>query len=162
MSAATGKLRLSAEAEARIDDLQGRYPNKRATTRHVLWEVQNQNGWISTEWMAYVAERCEVPVSHIMSVVTFYTMFRSKPVGRHHIEVCRNISCHIMGARRIIDRVKEVTGLSNHEVSADGKLSFEEVECLAGCCWAPMMAINGAFHENLTPAKAEEILKGLE
>ena len=162
MSATETNLKLDAEAEARIDDLQSRYPNKRATTLHVLWEIQRAHGWISTDWMAYAAARCEVPVSHIMSVVTFYTMFHTKPVGRHHIEVCRNISCHIMGGRDIIQRVEEKTGLKNLEVSEDGKYSLEEVECLAACCWAPMMAINGTFHENLTPQKVDEILDELE
>lgn len=162
MSDTGAALRLSEEAEAQIDDLQRRYPTKRATTLHVLWAIQNEHGWISEEWMAYAAGRCDVPISHILSVITFYTMFRTKPLGRYHIEVCRNISCHIMGARSIVERIKERTGLECHGVSPDGKWSFEEVECLAACSWAPMMAINGTYHEDLTPGKVDEILSDLE
>jgi len=155
-------LRLSEDAEARIDDLQRRYPDKRSTLLHVLWEVQRQEGWISQDWMEYAAARCGVSPSHVLGVVGFYTMFHMRPPGRHHVQVCRNISCHIMGARRVIERVREKLGLASGEVSADGRFSFEEVECMAACSWAPMMAVNGTYHENLTPDRAAEILEELE
>jgi NADH-quinone oxidoreductase subunit E len=155
-------LSLSPEAEARIDDLQSRYPTRQATLLHVLWEVQNQMGWIPEPWMGYAAERCAVSASHVLGVVSFYTMFRTRPLGRHHIEVCRNISCHIMGGKAVMDRVKERLGLGRGEVSGDGRFSFDEVECLAACSWGPMLAINGTYHENLDPAKVDEILDGLE
>lgn len=154
-------LRLDAEREARIDDLQQRYPRREATLMHVLWEIQWQLGWIPQEWMHYAAARCGVPVSKVLGVVSFYTMYRQHPVGKFHIEVCRNITCHMLGARAIVDAVRARTGTEEHQVSACGKWSYEEVECMGACSWAPMMTVNGAYHENLTPAKAGQILDGL-
>lgn len=158
---ATNTLRLDAEREARIDDLQKRYPRRDATLLHVLWEIQWQHGWISQEWMQYAAERCGVPASKVLGVVSFYTMYRQHPVGKYHVEVCRNITCHMLGARALIDQVKAKLGVGEHEVSACGRWSFEEVECMGACSWAPMMAVNGAYHENLTPAKVDQVLDGL-
>ena len=161
-SVPASELRLSDEAEARIDDLQARYPTRRATLLPVLWEIQNAHGWISPEWMEYAAMRCEVPPSHVLAVTTFYTMFHRKPAGRYHVQVCRNISCHIMGAPAIIEAVEKKLGLDNGGVSDDGKFSLEHVECLAGCSWAPVMQINRTLHENLTPDEAVRILEELE
>ena len=161
MSAAKSDLCLSADREAFIDDLQARYPTKRATVLHVLWEIQKQERWISQEWMHYAAQRCEVPPSHIMSVVSFYTMFHTKAPGKYHVEVCRNISCVIMDGRKIMSHLRDKLKLAPGEVSADGRFSYDEVECLAGCCGAPMMAINGGFHENLSVEKVDKILGGL-
>jgi len=162
MSEGTTPMKLSAEAEARIDDLQERYPTKVATLLHVLWEIQWQKTWISTEWMEYAAARCEVSRSHVLGVVSFYTMFHTRKPGRHHVQVCRNIVCHMTGGKEIRERLENKLGLKNGGVSENGKFSFEEVECMGACSWAPMMAINETYHENLTPEKAESILDGLE
>ena len=154
-------LRLKPEAESRIDDLQSRYPTKEGTLLHALWEIQWQEGWISEDWMRYAARRCGVPVSKVLGVVSFYTMYRTKPMGRRHVQVCRNICCHIMGGRQILEHVEKKLGIRPGEVSPDGKWSLEEVECMAACSWAPMMAVNETFHENLTVAEADRILDGL-
>jgi NADH-quinone oxidoreductase E subunit len=159
---AAAPLRLAAERETRIDDLQSRYPTKKATILPVLWEIQSEHGWISEPWMEYAAARCEVSPAHVLSVVTFYTMFHRRPAGRHHVQVCRNISCHIMGAPALIAAVEQKLGLANGGVSADGKFSLEHVECLAGCSWAPVMQINRTMHENLTPEAAVKVLESLE
>ncbi|MCA9320489.1 MAG: NAD(P)H-dependent oxidoreductase subunit E [Planctomycetes bacterium] len=155
-------LKLSKAAEARIDDLQARYPTKKATLLPLLWEIQNETGWVSPSWMEYAAKRCDVPPSHVLSVVSFYTMFHRKPVGRHHVQVCRNISCHLMGAPQLIAAVEDKLGLKNGGVSEDGAFSLEHVECLAGCSWAPVMQIGRTMHENLTPEQAVRILEELE
>ena len=156
------RLELPPESEARIDDLQERYPTKKSTILPVLWEIQNHHGWISPEGMEYVAHRCSVPHSHVLSVVSFYTMFHRQPPGRYHVQVCRNISCHIMGAKDIIAAVEEKLGLQNGGRSEDGMFSLEHVECLAGCSWAPVMQINRTMHENLTPETAMDVLENLE
>ncbi|MCB9834293.1 MAG: NAD(P)H-dependent oxidoreductase subunit E [Planctomycetes bacterium] len=162
LMAKTAGFKLSAEREAMVDDLQSRYPNKKATLLPLLWAIQEQEGWISREWMAYAARRCEVPLSHVLGVVTFYTMYHQKPVGKYHVQVCRNISCHIRGATGIIDAVERKLGLQHGGVSACGKWSLEHVECLAGCSWAPVMQINRTLHENLSPDQAVKILDELE
>lgn len=162
MEVDVASMKLAPEREARIDDMQARYPTKRATLLPVLWEIQEEHGWISPEWMHYAAARCGVTPSHVMSVVTFYTMYHARPAGRYHVQVCRNISCHIMGAPGLIAAVEKKLGLANGEVSKDGKFSLEHVECLAGCSWAPVMQINRTMHENLTPEKAVQVLESLE
>lgn len=155
---ATSTLHLAAAAETRIDDLQQRYPTREATLLHVLWEIQWEHGWISQDWMQYAAQRCGVPASKVLGVVSFYTMYHQHPVGKYHVEVCRNITCHMLGARDIIAQVKAKLGLGEHEVSACGRWSFKEVECMGACSWAPMLTVNGAYHENLTAEKVDKLL----
>ncbi|MFT7619327.1 MAG: NADH-quinone oxidoreductase E subunit [Planctomycetota bacterium] len=156
------KLKLSTARETYIDDLQARYPTKLATLLPVLWAIQEQTGWVSREWMGYAAERCECAPSHVMGVVTFYTMYHQKPAGKYHVQVCRNISCHLRGAPAIIDAVEKKLGLENGGISADGKFSLEHVECLAGCSWAPVLQVNRTLHEELTPEQAVRVLDELE
>ena len=106
--------------------------------------------------------RCDVSKSHVLGVVSFYTMYHTKPPGKYHVQVCRNISCHIMGGAEIRRCLEEKLGLKSGELSEDGRFSFEEVECMGACSWAPMMTINETYHQNLTPEKAESILDALE
>lgn len=155
-------MKLSREREAMIDDLQSRYPTKKATLLPVLWAIQEEHGWVSGAWMQYAAHRCDVTPSHVQAVATFYTMFHKRPAGKYHVQVCRNISCHIMGAPALIAAVEKKLGLENGQVSKDGKFSLEHVECLAGCSWAPVMQINRTMHENLTPEAAVKVLESLE
>lgn len=155
-------LSLSADREAYVDDLQARYPNKQSTLLPLLWAIQEEHGWISQDWMRYAAKRCDFSPSHVLGVVTFYTMFHQSAPGRHHVQICRNISCHIRGAKKIIEAVETKLGLKNGEVSEDGKYSLEHVECLAGCSWAPVMQINRTLHEELTADQAVKILEELE
>lgn len=161
-SAAKAALRLKSDAEARIDDLQVRYPTKAATLLHVLWEIQEQEAWIAPEWMEYAAERCGVPISKVLGVVSFYTMYHQKPPGKYHVEVCRNITCAMLGAFDILHCVEKKLGIGHGERTADAKFSLEEVECLAGCSWAPAMRVNGRYHEQMTPEKAAQLLDSLE
>ncbi len=153
---------LSPEREAYIDDLQSRYPTKLATLLPVLWAIQEEAGWVSPAWMEYAAKRCACAPSHVLGVVTFYTMYHQKPAGKYHVQVCRNISCHLRGAPKIINAVEEKLGLKNGEMTADGKFSLEHVECLAGCSWAPVLQVNRTLHEELTPETAVRILDELE
>ena len=154
--------RLSDAAEARIDDLQRRYPTKVATLLHVLWEIQKQERWISQEWMEYAAARCDVALSHVLGVVSFYTMFHQKPPGKHHVQVCVNITCTMLGSEKIVECLEKKLGIGHGGRTADGKISLEHVECLGGCSWAPVMQINDTYHEQLTPESAEKIVTELE
>jgi NADH-quinone oxidoreductase E subunit len=159
---AAGALRLAPDVEKRLDDLARRYPTKQATILHVLWAIQEQEGWISREWMHYAAERCGVPLSHVLGVVSFYTMFHQEPVGRHHVQVCRNITCTMLGAEDLLACARKKLGIAHGERTADGKFSLEEVECLAGCSWAPVVQVNRTYHENMTTEKLEKLLEGLK
>ncbi len=152
---------LAPEREARIDDLQGRYPTRRATLLPVLWEVQEERGFIDDAAMEYAAQRCGVPPAHVLSAVTFYTMYRRRPAGQHHLQICRNICCCIMGAEKIIDYVQTRLGIRPGAMTADGRFSLELVECLAGCSAAPVIQVNREYHENLDLEKVKSLLDSL-
>jgi len=126
-----------------------------------LWLAQKQWGWISKEVMEYVAKLLELPPVKVYEVVTFYTMFHQKPVGKYHFQVCRTLSCELCGKEEIVHHLKKKLGIGLGEVSADGRFSLTEVECLGSCGTAPMAQINEDYHENLTPEKLDEILKKL-
>jgi NADH-quinone oxidoreductase subunit E len=121
--------------------------------------AQDQFGWISPETMKYVAGLLDVPLNHVYGVVTFYTMFNSRPVGTYHIQVCTNVSCHLRGSDRISDHICKRLGVRMGETTGDGKFTVTEVECLGSCGTAPMMQVNSTFIENLTPERIDRFLE---
>jgi NADH-quinone oxidoreductase subunit E len=126
-----------------------------------LWAVQREKGWISPEAMVWVGERLGCSASAVQSVVKFYTMFDEAPVGRWKLQVCRTLSCELMGARAVIDRIRERLEIESGETTADGEFTLQEVECLASCGTGPMMQCNLKFYENLTPDRVEALLDEL-
>ncbi|MHC1737199.1 MAG: NADH-quinone oxidoreductase subunit NuoE [Ignavibacteriaceae bacterium] len=146
----------------KIEILQKKYPDKRSSIMPVLYIAQEQNGWISGEVMIAVASLLEIPESEVLGVVTFYTMYHKKPVGKYHLQVCTNVSCMLRGGYRILNKIKEKYDLKEGTVLEDGKFSLEEVECMGSCGTAPMIAINDDYFENLTPEKAIEIIDSLK
>ena len=147
---------------ARINKARSKYPTSLAAVMETLWIAQEQNGYISDEVMDQVAEILQIDKVDVLGVVTFYTMYFQKKMGKYHIQVCTNVSCMLRGAYDIWDEVKAKLGLENMGVSADGKFSLEEVECMGACGYAPMIAVNEDFHENLTKEKVLEILDSLK
>ena len=145
----------------RIEVLKKRYPTTKALILPVLWMVQEQEGYISEDSMREVAEILNLTVAHVLGVVTFYTMLHDKPQGRHHIEVCTNVSCLLRGSDDIMKHLEKRTGVSCGSTSADGKFTLKETECMGACGFAPMIAIGEEYYENLTPAKVDEILEKL-
>jgi NADH-quinone oxidoreductase subunit E len=103
-----------------------------------------------------------VPFAHVLGVVTFYTMFHSTPVGKHHIEVCTNLSCMLRGSEKIVELLEKRLGIGLGETSKDKKWTLSEVECMGSCGTAPMLAVGEEYHENLTPEKLEQVLSDLE
>jgi len=152
---------MSGDVTRRVDEIIARYPRKLAAMLPVLWEVQRHNGWISPEAMEWVAARLECSPSAVQSVVTFYTMLDDRPVGKWKLQVCRTLSCELMGARRIIDHLRERLGIEPGETTPDGMFTLQEVECLASCGTAPMMQVNFKFCENLTPERVDALLDEL-
>lgn len=146
----------------KIEILQKKYPDKHSSIMPVLYIAQEQNGWISGEVMIAVAALLGIPESEVLGVVTFYTMYHKKPVGKYHLQVCTNVSCMLRGGYRIWEKIKEKYDLDEGTVSPDGKFSLEEVECMGSCGTAPMIAINDDFFENLTPGKAIELIDSLK
>jgi len=152
----------SPENLKRVEDLRQHYPHSQALVLPVLWLAQEQFGSISTETMRYVADLLRVPFSHILGVVTFYTMFHQKPTGKHHIEVCTNISCMLRGSGILLQYLEQKLGIKAGETTADGKWTISEVECMGACGGAPMCAVGEEYHENLTTEKLDRVLAGLE
>jgi len=152
---------LTPERERELTDILGRYPNKMAATIPVLHLCQEQNGWISEDVIRFVAERLEVSTAHVQGVVTFYTLFNQKPVGKHQVWVCRTLSCALRGSDQLLHHCEKKLGIHAGETTKDGKITLRTAECLAACGQAPMMQVDKDFHENLTLADADRILDKL-
>ena len=153
---------LSQERERELADILTRYPNKMAATIPVLHLCQDQNGWVSPDVVAFVAQTCEVSVAHVQGVVTFYTLFNQKPVGKHQVWVCRTLSCALRGADEVLHHCEKRLGVHAGETTKDGKITLRTAECLAACGQAPMIQVDKEFHENLTLKQVDEILDRLQ
>jgi NADH-quinone oxidoreductase E subunit len=153
---------LSEKNLKKVEELKGSYPIAQALVLPVLWMIQEEHGYISEEAMKYVAQLLNVPFAHILGVVTFYTMFHTKHVGKHHLEVCTNVSCLLRGSDKIIEHLEKRLGIAMGETSKDKKWTLSEVECMGSCGTAPMVAVGDEYYENLTPEKLDKILAELE
>jgi len=149
------------DAMAQIQKILTRYPTKQAALLPVLWVAQETWGWISKEAAEEVARILELPPSHVDGVLTFYTMYHLRPMGRHLLQVCTSISCHLAGAQRLIERCRERLGIGPEETTRDGKFSLVEVECIAGCDRAPSAMVNDAYHEPLDVPALDRLLDRL-
>jgi len=154
---------LFSEAELKkVEEIKSHYPESKAALLPVLWMVQEKYGWISEDSMKKVGDLLNVPYEHILGVVTFYTMFNKKPVGKIHLQICTNVSCMIRGGYELFNYTSQKLGIKNKEVTADGMFSIEEVECLGSCATAPMLQVNNKeFYENLTKEKVDKIIESL-
>ncbi|AFN73400.1 NADH dehydrogenase subunit E [Melioribacter roseus P3M-2] len=146
----------------RIEEERKKYPESLAAVMPAIYIAQEQNGYITNEVMAEIADVLGIDKVDVLGVVTFYTMFHTKPVGKYHIQVCTNVSCMLRGGYEIWEQVKNKLGVDNMGVTPDGKFSIEEVECMGACGYAPMIAVNEDYYENLTKEKVEEILNSLK
>lgn len=156
---------LSAHARAEIDRWLQRYPEeqKRSGVMQALTIVQEENGgWLTEKLMDAVASYLGMPKIAVYEVASFYTMYNLKPVGRHVINVCTNISCMLNGSAKIMDHLKNRLEVDVSETTPDGKFTLRQVECLAACAAAPMFQIGKKYYENLTPEKVDAILDKLE
>jgi len=124
--------------------------------------IQEDRGYVSDEDIAELAKYLGVPQIQIEEVLSFYTMFRRKPIGRWHLQFCHNVSCSMNGAERILEHVEQKLQLKPGQTTPDGRFTLSVVECLGSCGTAPMMMVNEGYHENLTRAKVDELLEGLK
>ena len=157
---------LSDHVREEIDHWKARFPEgrQRSAVISALHAVQHENdGYLTTELMGAVAEYLDLPAIQVYEVATFYSMFQTKPVGRHNVAICTNISCMLMGSQSIVDHVENKLGIRIGESTEDGRIYLKrEEECLAACAGGPMMQVDHVYYENLTPEKVDEILDGLE
>jgi NADH-quinone oxidoreductase subunit E len=157
---------LSHHVREEIDRWVAKFPpdRKRSAVISALHAVQHENnGHLTTPLMDAVAEYLGLPAIQVYEVATFYSMFEVKPVGRHHISVCTNISCMLRGSDAIVERVEKKLGIKTGESTPDGRIYLKrEEECLAACNNAPMMMVDHVYHENLTPDSVDAILDDLK
>lgn len=155
---------ITDKANEEIQQALRRYPNKRSAVMDCLMIVQRANGGVITKQdMDEIAGILGMKSVEVNSAATFYTMYSvKKPLGRHHVQVCRNISCSLLGADHIIGHLEKTLGIKTGETTTDGKYTLSTVECLGSCGTAPMMQVNDDYYENLTVEKIENIIKGLD
>ncbi len=146
----------------KIAEIKTHYPEQKAALMPALWMVQKKYGWISNDAIKYIAKLLDLSEAHVEGVVSFYTMYFKKPMGKYHIQVCTNVSCMLLGGEEIFMHIKEKLNIENGEVTTDGKYSLEEVECMGACGGAPMIAINEDYFENVDNNKVDEIIDSLE
>jgi NADH-quinone oxidoreductase subunit E len=149
------------EARQRIDGILARYPTKQAALLPLLWVAQETWGWVSKEAAEEVARILGLSPAHVDGVLTFYTMYNLRPVGRNLIQVCTSISCHLAGAEGLIEKCRARLGIDLEETTADGKFTLVEVECIAGCDKAPSIMINDTYHEPVDEKKMDALLDAL-
>lgn len=153
---------LSAEREREFREILARYPNKMAACIPVLHLCQEANqNWVSEEVIQFVAERLDLSSAHVKGVVTFYTLFNQKPVGKHQLWVCQTLSCALRGAGQLIAHCEKRLGCHVGETSKDGQVTLRTAECLASCGTAPMIQVDKTYYENLTIAELDKILDRL-
>lgn len=157
---------LSDHVREEIDRWVKRFPQDRKRSAIIggLHAAQHENeGYVTTEIMNGVAEYLDLPPMQVYEVATFYSMFQTKPVGRHNVAICTNVSCMLRGAEHIVAHVEKKLGIKTGESTPDGRIYLKkEEECLAACCGAPMMMVDHKYHEDLTTAEVDRILDGLE
>lgn len=148
-----------------IDKMLAKYPaNQRqsAVLSALLLVQRNNNGWLSDELMQLVADYIKMPKIAVLEVASFYSMFELKPIGKHKINVCTNISCMLSGSDQIVEHLCKKLKINLGETTQDSKFTLRSVECMAACGGAPMMQVGDQYHLNLTPEKIDTILAGLE
>jgi NADH-quinone oxidoreductase E subunit len=154
-------LAFSEKTRARHERMLARYPNREAAILPTLHLAQREFGHLTGEAIDYVASLLGFTPARIEGVATFYTMYNRKPVGKYHLQICRNLSCSLMGAEHLIEHVSGKLGVGPGETTADGRFTLSTVECLGSCGTAPVMQVNDDYYEDLSEEKVDAILDGL-
>lgn len=155
---------LSKESLDQVKREVAKYPPERMSSAVMaaLRIAQEEHGWLSVPLMDYIAELLGMRPIQVYEVATFYSMYDLKPIGKHKISICTNISCMLCGSDAIVKHLQQRLGIKLGETTPDKKITLKEVECLAACCGAPMFQIGKTYYENLTPQKVDDILAGLK
>lgn len=146
----------------RIDRIIEEHGGEASSLIQVLLQIQAENRWLPAEVLERVGERLQVPIARIRHIATFYKAFSMVPKGRHRVHVCMGTACHVRGADRVLDTLKDRMGILPGETDLDLKFSLETVNCLGCCALGPVMEIDGKTHGKLSPADAAVVLKGYE
>jgi len=155
-------MELSPKLSAKFELLQNCYPVKRSALIPMLIYAQDEYGYISDEMIAEIGSRLELNNVQVEETLAYYSMLRRKPMGKHHVQICTNVACMLMGGYELLERAKKRLEIGNKETTRDGVFSLEEVECIGACTGAPAMQVNYDFYENLTPVKFDRIIEELD
>src|SRR5256884_1189764 len=150
-----------ARLDADADQIIAKYPRPRSALLPLLHLVQAEEGYVSEDGIAYCAAKFGLTEAEVTAVVSFYTMYKRRPVGDYHVGVCTNTLCAIMGGDQIFAELKDHLGVGNDETTPDGKVQLEHIECNAACDFAPVVMVNWEFFDNQTPASAKRLVDDL-
>jgi NADH-quinone oxidoreductase subunit E len=153
---------ISERTLGELGELAGRYPQARSALLPMLHLVQSDEGFVSPDGIAACARTLGLSTAEVAAVATFYTMYKRRPAGRHHIGVCTNTMCALLGGDAVWQAVSERTGVGHDEVSADGLFDLERIECQAACTHAPVMTVDWEFLDQVTPTEAVAVLDKLQ
>ena len=145
-----------------IDGIIEKYRGKPGALIHALTEIQHENRWLPREVMQKVADALEVPFSQAMQIASFYKTFSLTPKGRHEVHVCSGMTCHLRGAAKLQEKVRELTGLKPGETDAESRFTYEAGSCLGSCSIGPELVVDGKHYGRMTPEKVEDVLKRYE
>jgi len=154
-------LSLSKKTISEMRELASRYPQARSALLPMLHLVQSTEGHVTNEGIELCAEILEISAAEVSGVSTFYTMYKRRPMGEHHVGVCTNTLCAVMGGDAIFERLQGHLDVGNDETTEDGKVTLEHIECNAACDFAPVMTVNWEFFDNQTPESAVELVDAL-
>jgi NADH-quinone oxidoreductase subunit E len=143
-----------------MDSIIARYPRKRSAIMPLLHYVQSVEGYVTNEGIELIGKKLELATAEVTAVSTFYTQYKSKPVGEYHVGICTNTLCAVMGGDMIFDAIKEHLEIENNGVTSDGKVSVEHIECNAACDYAPVVMVNWEFYDNQTVESVKNLVDG--
>ena len=153
---------LTPDARQKIESLKKVYETDQSALIPALHVAQADQGWLSEETQREVGQLLGLTAQSVRQVVTFYSMFHQKPVGRHLIQVCRNLSCSLLGGQKLQKQVQEKLQIADGETTRDGRFTYVSVECLGSCGTAPVVQVNERYHENVTPQEMDRLLDELK
>jgi NADH-quinone oxidoreductase subunit E len=141
-----------------MDSIISRYPHKRSAIMPLLHYVQSIDGYVTNEGIELIGQKLELATAEVTAVSTFYTQYKSKPVGEYHVGICTNTLCAVMGGDAIFESIKEHLDIENDGVTSDGKVSVEHIECNAACDYAPVVMVNWEFYDNQTVQSVKDLV----
>jgi NADH-quinone oxidoreductase subunit E len=147
--------------ETKLNEIISHYPVKRSAVLPALYIAQEEHGYVMDDDVRYIADRLGMRVNEVEEVVTFYTMYSRQPIGKHKLQVCRTLSCMLLGAEQITEHISEKLGVEVGKTTADGRFTLQEVECLGFCDLAPCLQVNFDYHEKVTKESVDDIIKNL-
>jgi NADH-quinone oxidoreductase subunit E len=155
-------MRFSDQLEQRFSTMVTHYPTKRSVLVPMLLYIQDELGALTDDAIHEIAQRVELSDLEVRNVVSYYSMLRTKKVGKYNFQVCTNVSCLLRGGEELLEHCEKKLGIGNKQTTPDGLFSVEEVECIGACSWAPAIMMNYEFHENLTTEKIDQLIDSLK